>query len=429
MTVLIVGGGWSGLAAAITLTQHHVPVVLVESAKQLGGRARDVSWHSKTVDNGQHLTIGAYQHMLSLLHLIGVNETDAFIRQPLDISIFDTEFEPLTLSANSRLPWPFSLAWSLLKSSGVTGLRQVVRLQRDIPHRLAQPDITVESWLSQTNQSKRFIKQLWEPLCLATLNTPISGASTHLLATVLRDSLGKTQSDADLLIPAKSLGQLFVAPAIEFINAHGGKINTSSRVQELVIEANQIRGVRMNDGSRLYADQVILAIPAHQTHRLLKDDIAYPHPTELPIVTVYLQYERHYRLPALMLGLSGTLSQWVFDRSSQDPGLISVVISGPGEHEAMTNEQLIQHVERDLHKVLSNIPTSATDAFVIREKRATFAATPLVHASRPSHKTQIDGLFLAGDFVKNDYPATIEGAMLNGITAAKEIIRMVDVTH
>jgi hypothetical protein len=77
-----------------------------------------------------------------------------------------------------------------------------------------------------------------------------------------------------------------------------------------------------------------------------------------------------------MLGLSGTLSQWVFDRSSQDPGLISVVISGPGEHEAMTNEQLIQHVERDLHKVLSNIPTSATDALLFEKNE------PL---SRPHH--------------------------------------------
>ncbi|MCK5920918.1 MAG: FAD-dependent oxidoreductase, partial [Methylococcales bacterium] len=102
MSTLIIGGGWSGLAAAIRLTRHGQPVHLIESAKQLGGRARNVQWGNITVDNGQHLMIGAYDHMLALIDILGLKEQDIFTRLPIDITLHDTHYPPLSLSAKRK---------------------------------------------------------------------------------------------------------------------------------------------------------------------------------------------------------------------------------------------------------------------------------------------------------------------------------------
>ncbi|RKZ87254.1 MAG: FAD-dependent oxidoreductase, partial [Gammaproteobacteria bacterium] len=224
MTTLIIGGGWSGLAAAITLSQQGHPVHLIESAKQLGGRARNVDWQDHTIDNGQHMMIGAYQQMLEIMQLIGISPNEVFHRLPIDITIQDNQFQPLHLSAKSWLPWPLSLAWNLIKSVGLSGFYQVAWLQSHIPKLLSKKDITVSEWLLKTNQSQRLIRQLWEPLCLATLNTPIDQASAHVLAKVLQDSLGKNKAAADLLIPKQALGDLFPLIAANYIKQHGGKV-------------------------------------------------------------------------------------------------------------------------------------------------------------------------------------------------------------
>ena len=133
MTTLIVGGGWSGLAAAVTLIQQGHSVHLIESAKQLGGRARNVTWRGQTIDNGQHLMIGAYDRMLAMMSLVGIKAEDAFHRFPMDITIHDTHYSPLNLSSDSVLPWPLSLAWNLIRSVGVKGFYSVAKLQSSIP--------------------------------------------------------------------------------------------------------------------------------------------------------------------------------------------------------------------------------------------------------------------------------------------------------
>ena len=207
MTTLIIGGGWSGLAAAVRLTEQGHAVHLVEAAKQFGGRARNVTWQGKMVDNGQHIMIGAYDHMLAMMRLIGVDAESVFNRIPLDISIHNPSYSTLQLSGKSRLPWPWSLAWNLIKSAGLNNLKSLVVLQKDIPRLLADKDITVLEWLLDAKQPERLIEQLWQPLCLATLNTQVHKASAQVLAIVLRDSLGQDEPTADLLIQRVSDGK------------------------------------------------------------------------------------------------------------------------------------------------------------------------------------------------------------------------------
>ena len=419
MTTIVIGGGWSGLAAAITLCQAGEKIHLIEAAKQLGGRARNISWNDIDVDNGQHLMIGAYQQMLAIMQLVGVDIDSAFERKPIDIQIIDNEFSALHLSANHWLPWPLSLAKSLIQSIGFKGFIAVARLQKSIPSILKNNDILVSDWLASTKQPARLVKQLWEPLCLATLNTPINEASAHLLATVIRDSLGKDQQSADLLIPKQPLGDLFPKYAASYIENNGGQIDLQRRVSDIVIENQKVKGVVFND-QLLEADKVIVATAQPAAEKLLAGISPIATTQHYPIATVYLQFDSEFRLAEAMIGLSGTLAQWVFDRSEQQPGLIAVVISGPGGHESKTNQQLVDQVLTELLNAYLIKSTSVINQLVIREKRATFAATKDCSTKRPVSETAINGLWLTGDYIKNDYPATLEAAVINGISCAQK---------
>ena len=414
MTTLVIGGGWSGLAAAVTLLQQGHSVHLVESAKQFGGRARNVTWQGKMVDNGQHIMIGAYDHMLAMMQLIGVNTEHVFNRLPIDISIHNPSYSTLELSGQSRLPWPWSLAWNLVKSAGLNSLKNLVTLQKDIPRLLANEDITVLEWLLDAKQPERLIEQLWQPLCLAILNTQAHRASAHVLAIVLRDSLGQDEPTADLLLPTQPLGNLFPHAAVDFIRQKGGKISKQTRIAEIVNGEGQISGAITTSGQFIDSENIILATGPDQTAQLLTAHMRFPRPTQTPITTVYLQYPEHCRLPKLLLGMTGTMSHWLFDRSQQHPGMIAVVISSDGPHEKMSKEALVQHVCAEVHQLLPDLPEKANEGFVIREKRATFECTVENHRSRPECQTTIPGLWLTGDYIANDYPATLEGAIRNG---------------
>ena len=422
MTTLIIGGGWSGLAAAVTLIQQGKTVHLIESAKQLGGRARNVSWQGQAVDNGQHLMIGAYDQMLSIMHTVGIDPKEAFHRTPMDITIFDTDYSPLTLSANSLLPWPLSLAWNLIRSAGFKGFYSVAKLQASIPKLLATEDKSVSEWLLLTRQPARLIKQLWEPLCLATLNTPIVHASAHLMATVLQDSLGKGRQAADSLIPRLPLADIFPHAAANYIQQHGGSINLKTRAKQLIIEQGKAIGILCQDGTQLLADNIIVATSPSQSSELLAEYVAFDKPVEYPICTVYLQYSPDTRLSKPMFGMTGTISQWIFDRSEQTPGLMAVVISAPGEHETMANQELVDHVCQEIHSLLPELPKIINNSLVIREKRATFACAVNIENKRPKSQTNIKGLWLAGDYITNGYPATLEGAIRNGKNCAQHLL-------
>jgi len=422
MTTLIIGGGWSGLAAAVRLTEQGHAVHLVEAAKQFGGRARNVTWQGKMVDNGQHIMIGAYDHMLAMMRLIGVDAESVFNRIPLDISIHNPSYSTLQLSGKSRLPWPWSLAWNLIKSAGLNNLKSLVVLQKDIPRLLADKDITVLEWLLDAKQPERLIEQLWQPLCLATLNTQVHKASAQVLAIVLRDSLGQDEPTADLLIPTQPLGSLFPQAAVDFIRQKGGKLSRQTRIAEIVIEEGQISGAITTSGQFLDSENIIVATGPDQTAQLLTAHVKFPRPTQMPITTVYLQYPEHCRLPKPLLGMTGTLSHWLFDRSQQHPGMVAVVVSSSGPHEKMSKEALVQHVCEEIHQLLPTLPNKANEGFVIREKRATFECTVENHRNRPRCQTKIPGLWLTGDYILNDYPATLEGAIRNGEHSANLLL-------
>ena len=432
--IVIIGAGWAGLSAAVKLTQQGYKVTVFESAKQAGGRARSVNFNDLDVDNGQHLLIGAYTECLDLMKTVGINIETALKRLPLLLTVIGKT--NLILQAPA-LPAPLHLLYALVTAKGlnikdkIAAVRFGLSLQKH--NYQFNQDISVEELFSLTKQTTVLIKQLWEPLCLATMNTPIKTASANVFMRVFRDAFTNKTKDADSLLPTTDLSNLFPNAAVKYIESKGGKVHIKSRVDNIEIIENKITSVTAkinNELENIKTSQVIIAVAPQNINKLITDTSALVNISEninkmtyQPIVTVYLQYLENVQLTQAMIGLSNTLSQWVFDRGSfcQQKGLISVVISTIGEHMTMDDAKLTQAVHDEISVLFTKQPT-LIDSFVIREKRATFACTANINNIRPTNITPVEGLYLAGDYTDTGYPATLEGAVRSGIAASNLII-------
>ena len=447
MHVIVVGGGWAGLAAAVELCCHRVRVTLLEAASQLGGRARGVAHGSHLIDNGQHLLLGAYRDTLRLLQVVGVAETAVLQRQPLHL-LLKSPHQPDIRIRCPTLPAPLHLITGLLRAKGLTMADRLAALPlcrsvltAGFIKYNAEQDISVAAWLARHKQPSTLIRILWQPLCLAILNTPVEAASAQVFIRVLKDAFGRQRNDSDLLFSRVDLGSIFPAPARHFIETHGGAVNLNQRVKALCLRlhnnAGAVQGV-ITATQEINADHVILAVPPVSCQRLLE-----PH-AELcgiaqrlrqigyePICTVYVRYPPHVKLEIPMIGLLDTTSQWVFDRGLYGPeqaGVMAVVISGPGEHMTLSNQALSTRVVEELGQIFTEWPAplhDPKDAIIIREKRATFSCHTGIGSLRPAATLPVRGAWLAGDYTDTGYPATLEGAVRSGIHCARTLLNVV----
>ena len=418
--IAIIGGGYAGMAAAVSLAQRSVAVTVFESAKQLGGRARGVNYQNTQLDNGQHLLLGCYRETLRLIELVGGNIEQDFVRFPLQLELH----QQFSLKA-PNLPAPLHLLVAFVQAKGLSwadrlkAARFMVRLQR-AKFRLEKlqrgmTDCTVAELLERYGQTGELTLKLWEPLCIAALNTPIALASAQVLLNVLRDSLNQTRADSDMLLPRLDFTALFPQRAAQYVEAHGGKVHLACGVESLRSVENGFELVTAQGTE--YFDKVICATSPSIAARLLRDTLdvsliaALP---QQPIYTVYLQYPAECRLPTSMLGLHQCTSQWLFDKGqiAGQHGLIASVISAEGLHQDLTQDQLAQAVAAELQQKFA-FPDAPVWYKVIAEKRATFSCN--AHLARPDQRTAVPNLFLAGDYTAGDYPATLEGAVMSGV--------------
>ena len=424
MKVAIIGGGWAGLSAAVELCAAGVEVSVFESARQLGGRARRVETHGHALDNGQHIMVGAYCETLRLMNIVGANAERVLRRIPLELSFPGAGFRMKL----PRLPAPLNLAFGLLGASGCSFAEKLtaVRFMRTLQasHFRLTNDCTVGELLDRHQQRGVLRHCLWHALCLAALNTAPEKASAQLFANTLSDSIGGARRDTDLLLPAADLGQIFPDAAADFIKAHQGKIHLSTRIDD-IDPRREIHGEHF--------DHVILAVAPQHAEKLLRQHVETAGTAETlatygyePIATLYAAYPPELRLPCPMLGLDngkeGHLGQWVFDRGTLCgiPGMLSFVLSGSGAWEEYEDGALLDALHRELEAALNKKLAQPSWHQTIRERRATFSCRPML--PRPATQTALAGLWLAGDFVYADYPATLEGAVRSGVAAAGAIL-------
>jgi hydroxysqualene dehydroxylase len=425
MRVAVIGGGYAGMATAVTLAELSVPVTVFESARTLGGRARRIEHREFALDNGLHILIGAYRETQRLMRLVGAEPERLLLRRPFTWRIHDR----FSLSAPG-LPAPLHLLAGLLAARGATlperlgAVRFVLRLRR-CGYCLEQ-DMSVAALLERHGQGARVTRLLWRPLCVSALNTPIEAASAQIFLNVLRDTLDAEREASDLLLPRADLSALFPEPAAAYVAARGGVVRTGERVTA-VDQTNGGFTVRCAGEEHVFSHVICALAPYHAKAFLLGvsalaevaeaiDQLAYQ-----PIYSVYLRYPRDVRLPAPMLGFESALLQWAFDRGELcgQQGLIGVVISAEGAHQDVTQDELAHLVHQELQQQLGLLPSPLWYQ-VIAEKRATFACVPGL--KRPQQQTALRGFFLAGDYVASDYPATLETAVRSGVNAARAIL-------
>ncbi|MBK8337237.1 MAG: FAD-dependent oxidoreductase [Sterolibacteriaceae bacterium] len=424
--IAIVGAGYAGLSCAVELALRGFPVSVFESSRTPGGRARVVTVGSLALDNGQHILLGAYRETQRLMRRVGANPDRLLLRQPLSLH-YPGEMD---LVAAPFVP-PLNLLVGLLRAQGLSWAERLAALRLMSALRsddfLRRPDRPLAAVLAETRQPARLCRLLWEPLCVSALNTPVQSASAHVFANVLRDALFGDARSADMLLPRTDLTRLFPQPAIEWLIRQGHNVLLGRAIRGIVHEAD---GIRLRVEGELqperYAGVVIATAPWHAaalladlpeaaTEKAMIDALAWE-----PIVTAYLAYPPEWRLAAPMVGLCGGLGQWVFDRGQLGgpPGLLAVVISASGRHQALQRDDLAQTLHDELAALLPGLPAPQWTQ-VIAEKRATFSCVPGL--SRPLAQTGIDGLFLCGDYTQSPYPATLESAVRSGVTCAQAI--------
>ena len=423
--VAIIGGGYAGMAAAVTLSERGVPVTVYEAGATLGGRARRVEINGVTLDNGLHILIGAYRETLRLIAQVQPSSANTLLRLPLDWYLH----QHLHLRA-PKLPAPLHLATALLTAKGAS-LREcwaairMMRALRSVNFRLPR-DTTVRVLLRDHAQGPILTQHLWMPLCVSALNTPPDQASAQLFLNVLRDGLNADRAGSDLLISRVDLSALFPEPAADYVRARGGEVLTSRRVTGV---DPTLSGFQVTAGAetRSYS-HVICALPPQQVAAFLAgisalaDTMAITQAmTYQPITSVYLQFDGRVKLPAPMTGLANGLSHWLFDREAicGQRGLIGAVISAEGPHQDLTQEVLGARVHEELSAHFGPLPPLQWQR-VISEKRATFSATPGLR--RPAQQTPLENFWLAGDYTASDYPATLEAAVRSGIVCAQGIL-------
>ncbi|WP_077036967.1 FAD-dependent oxidoreductase, partial [Pelomonas sp. KK5] len=375
MRLVVIGGGWAGIAAAVGAVQAGHQVSLIEMAPRLGGRARSLE---DGLDCGQHILIGAYRESLALMRAVGVDPTQALLRLPLQLR--GPRGDGLQLPAGPAVPafvrgvlahrgWPLSARLALLIRAGrwmAAGFRcdpalSVAALCKGLPDVL--------------------IAQLVEPLCVAALNTPMAEASASVFLRVLKDALFAGPGGADLLLPRVPLAELLAQPAEAWLRQRGARLETGRRVGSLDELAD--------------FDRVIVATSSVEAARLIETlDPAWAQTTRglrfEPICTVYVDAPGA-RLPAPMLMLDDGPAQFVF---GLQPGLLAFSISAaaPWVERGLdvTGEAALSQARTQLG--LADLRVRR----VLAEKRATFACTPAL--ARPPLRID-ERIAVAGDYV------------------------------
>ena len=421
--IAVIGGGYAGFAAAVTLAAAGRSVTVFEAARTLGGRARRVEAYGTTMDNGAHILLGAYRQTLALLRIVhGAGAEDDL----LDRRRLALEQPGVFRLRTMALPSPWHIAAALFTMRGVPRAERLAAIAfvRGLGRRRFRcpQDMTVAALLSES--PPRVTALLWEPLCLAALNTPIETASAQVFLNVLRLTFAKHARDSDLLFPRVDLSTLFPDAAAAYVADRGGDIRRGCAVRRVVALSD---GIAITSGylEETFANAVIAAGP-HQAKRLVQEADPQTHAaldtvSFEPIVTVYLKYPLALPFDRPMYKLDGWPGQWVFDRGVLDGphGLAAVVISTSVPGARVSHEALAQAIDAQLRRHWPDLSAPEWSQ-VIAERRATYAC--VAGLKRPAPGMIARGLYLAGDYTDPELPATLEAATRSGVAAAQALL-------
>ncbi|GAB1430606.1 hydroxysqualene dehydroxylase HpnE [Ignavibacteria bacterium] len=438
-TVAIIGAGAAGIAAAIDIAPHKT-VVLAEARPYIGGRARSFVDREtgEVIDNGQHILMGCYESFLASIRKL---DTEHLFRrqQYLRVEFAEPDGFRDVLDCSK-------VSGAIGVAAGIFGLRRLdfiskikallfaAALRAGI---LRTEKLTSAEFLRKYGQSEEIIRRLWEPIVLATLNTKPEMASAKLFIEVLRRAFFGKSDASQILIAEKGLSEIF-APVGKYLENRGGRLLLSTAAEELIFTDGKVSAVRFANGETIQCDAVISAVPPRSLERLLPAEIRGRKPFDVlsairfsPIISLYLWFDR----PVMsndFVAMLGTASQWTFNRRaicaappeiiSKYPGHIAITVSAGNELAEQYPEKTALHCADEIRRAFPEAAAAKLLAWqVVKEKSATFLATPEAEQYRLCTETPIKNLMLAGDWTATGLPATLEGAAQSGIKASAAI--------
>ena len=411
-TVHIIGAGISGLSAAVRLASAGYEVHVHEATQQAGGRCRSYfdTATNLTIDNGNHLLLSGNRHALAYARSIG---TEAGLVGPKR-----AQFPFVDLSTGRR--WQLDLGdgrlplWVFDKARRVpdTGLVDYLAL---MPLIWAGPDKLVGKTIPCKGN---LYQRLVQPLLLAALNVDPPEGSAGLAGAIVRETLLAGGLACRPLIAREGLSAVLVEPAIELLKKNGARIRFGHELREFTMSADRIGELKFGDDTIEIGpdDTVVLAVPPRPAAALLPG-LKTPQKFRA-IVNAHFRFDPPPGAPPI-LGVVGGLVEWLF----AFPQRLSITISNGDRLVDMPREELAQAIWRDVCQA-GGVQGELPPWQIVRERRATFEATPEQNALRPGPATAFKNLFLAGDWTDTGLPATIEGSVRSGNRAADLVLAM-----
>ena len=410
-TVHIIGAGVAGLATALKLSARGVNVVVHEATAFAGGRCRSYYDASvgMTIDNGNHLLLSGNRAALGYLRDIGA-ENRLVGPQAAEFSFVDLASRERWMLRFNDGPVPF---WVFDRSRRVPGTRPLdylplARLLWSRPEKSIGEVIACNGTLYQ---------RLVEPLLLAALNIDPPLGSVRLAAAVVRETLAAGGRACRPLIAREGLGSTMIEPALAHLRERGAAVRMEHQLRGLRFSGERVEALDFGGETVALAadDAVVLAVPPYAAASLVS---GLRVPTEFrAIVNAHFRIERAAGQPPILGVLNGTV-QWLF----AFPGRLSVTVSAGDRLIDAPREELAKTIWAEVASI-TGLPAALPPWQIVRERRATFAATPAQDAKRPGAATAWRNLVIAGDWTDTGLPATIEGAIRSGNRAAEFLSR------
>jgi len=431
-SVSVIGGGIAGLSSAVFLANKGFRVTLIEASPKFGGRV--YSFFDKAsgfqIDNGQHILASWYKNTFDYLKLIGTFDKLSFQKQ-LEVVFADEMGNQYSLKA-SRLPPPLHLAGGIMgyKALGLTDKLAIVRLVNRIKkNKYSESDlkcVNTDKLFELSAQTDKAIDYFWKPFIIAVFNAEPENTSAYLFANIIRMGFIE-KGGSELVLPNGFLSDIFVEPAIDFLKQKNADVILNKGVNGFKFNNDSISSIILEDSTEIKTDFYVSAVPFFNFKIMLGDDVHSRFFGELseltpsPIVNIHLKFDKdiNHIFTSSFIGLLGTSSQWVFKVSNDQ---VCVVISAAEKIAKMTKEDMAGLAEKELKMCITEMKDHVViKARVIKEMRATFVPDKESLRNRPTAKTSLANLFLAGDWTDTGLPATIEGAVKSARSCVNEI--------